>query len=268
MTAGAFFEDFRQIDGRTWRSCRTALPPLTEPHLAAKAAEARSTLNLGRDTLVLGCIGRDEKMLGEGYLEAVAAILKVREGTEFVWTGRAQVRAPDVQRKLEQLGVAARCKFLGWVPNTKIVAHMLDVYLDSFPFASGHTGFEAMAAGVPMVVLATGQALDSSTLTSLVPVLRGQTGTVAERADVSSIFADPDGTKLVPYVESIDEYVARAIELIRDASLRRRVGDAGRRFVERFARDEKGFAVSTCRHILDIIAETRTANVSGHAANV
>jgi len=268
MTAGAFFEDFREIDGRTWRSCRTALPPLTDPHLAASVAEAKNTLGLDRKALVLGCIGRDEKMLGDGYLEAVAAILKACENTMFIWTGRAQVRAPDVQRKLELLGVAARCKFLGWVPNTKIVAQMLDVYLDSFPFASGHTGFEAMAIGVPMVVLATGQAVDSSTLTSLVPVLRGRTGTSAEQAEVRSIFADAGREKLIPYVETIDEYVARGIALVRDAALRRRVGDAGRRFVERFARDEKAFAVSTCRHILDIIAETRAANVSGHAANV
>lgn len=268
MTTGGFFEDYREIEGRSWRSCRSALPPLTEPGATAHAAGLRASLGLSAETLVLGCIGRDEKMLGAGYLDAVAEVLKACENTVFVWTGRVQVRAGDVQRRLEELGIAARCRFLGWLPNTKAVAPVLDVYLDSFPFASGHTGFEAMAVGVPLVVMASDEALASSTLTSFVPTLEGRAGSPADQEAVRSIFAPDGGERLVPHVDTADQYVTRAIALVRDAGLRQRVGNAGRRFVERFARDEKTFAASTCRHILDIMAETRAAKGGEHSASV
>jgi len=258
MTAGAFFEDFRQIEGRTWRTSRTALPPLTAPSSAAEATALKRSLGLGEDIVVLGCIGRDEKLLGDGCLDAIAAVLRATERTVFVWTGRPDNRAPDVKRRLQELGVAERCKFLGWMKDTKVAAQLIDVYLDSFPFASGHTAFEAMAVDVPLVVLKTRAALESSVLTGFLPALEGRAGSAAEQASVRSIFTAQDGELLSPAVETVEAYVARAVRLVRDADFRRRAGEAGRRFVETFARDERKFAETTCRHIVEIIAAPRS----------
>jgi hypothetical protein len=254
LSVGNFVDDWREVDGRRWRSCRAALPPLTDSTTAADGRQFRADHGIGDDRVVLACVGREEKLLDPGYLDALTLILAQCPEAVFVWTGRA-TRAAEVSAELERRGIGERCRHAGWLANTRVAAQALDIFADSFPFASGHTAYEAMAAGKPLVVLKTAEALESSAISSLVPLHDGRAGTRADQAAVRTMFTAVDGTSLLPCVETVDAYVALAVRLVRDADRRRQVGAACRAFTERFARDERTFAATTCRHLLDVIDE-------------
>jgi glycosyltransferase involved in cell wall biosynthesis len=258
LTIGGFFEDFREIGGQRWRACRSALPRSFDPSLQA-SVELRRQIGAESDAVILGCIGREEKMLGERYLETVAEIMKACPNTRFVWTGRAK-RSGEVERRLAALGIGARSHFLGWLENTQAATQGIDVYLDSFPFASGHTAFETMSTGSPIVVLRSPEALETSTATAIIPAYEGRAGSASEQSGVRAIFTDSDGTSLLPYVDDVEAYVALSIRLIRDTDYRKRVGRACRAFVETYSPSEKAFAESTCRHIIEIVAEKTGKN--------
>lgn len=254
LTAGGFFEDSRRIGDRIWRSCRSALPQLIRPQMRAQADALRSQLGASSGTVILGCIGREVKMLGEGYLETVAELLKANPQCRLVWTGKMP-RAAEITRRLRDLGVEPSTAYLGWLADTNVATQAIDVYVDSFPFASGHTAFEAMANGAPVVVLKTPEALETSVISGLVPVLEGRVGTAAEQADIRAIFTDENQESLATFADTKDQYVSIAHRLIRDAAYRRRAGAACRTFVERYAMNERRFAESTCHHIIDVMRE-------------
>lgn len=235
-----------------------ALPGLRGPSAADQAAHFRAQADVGPDQILFACIGREEKMLEWTYIDSVGNILDQCPGSRFVWTARSALHA-KVQALLEKRNIAARCTCVGWLENTKVLAEALDVYLDTFPFASGHTGYEAMAAGKPVLVLATPEALESSTATSLVPAVRGEIGTPEDQAAVRAIFTDPHGQSLLPYVDTIADYVAWGTRLARDSRFRRAVGAACQTFVDRFARNERLCAEVTIRHIREVVASRLTA---------
>jgi glycosyltransferase involved in cell wall biosynthesis len=258
LSNGTFFDDWRVIDGRRWRSCRAALPPLTDATTAAEGRRFRAEHGLNDNHVILACIGREEKLLDARYIDALGRILEACPQARYMWSGR-EIRAGEVMDLMRQRGILDRCRFVGWLPNTKLAAQAMDIYADSFPFASGHTAYEAMAAGKPVVVLKTHEALESSSANSLVPAYEGHIGTPAEQAAVRALLTDTDGASLLPYVDTVDQYVDLAIRLVRDPHHRAKVGDACRLYVERFTRDEVTFAQSTCRHLLEIVKEKADA---------
>src|SRR6185436_14508130 len=99
------------------------------PEKAPAAREVRASL--GARGPVYGSFGREEKLNSPAFLDAVVAILRRVPGAVFLWTGRVQ--HPEIQKRFEAAGVAARCRFIGWV-DTKLYAQVIDVFLDSFPF--------------------------------------------------------------------------------------------------------------------------------------
>ena len=259
LTVGDFFQEWRMVRGKMWRACRAAYPPLVDDNPTVTRSAFRARFGLTEHDVVLACIGREEKMLDPAYLDAVAAIMTACPETRFIWTGRP-VRSAEVAAELEQRGIAGRCRHLGWLDDTKAAARALDIFVDSFPFASGFTALEAMAAGKPVVVLRTPEAMESSSATSLVAAYDGLTGRPDEQAEVRRLYTDSDGRSLLPYVATIPEYIALAVRMSRDAAYRDRVGAAGRAYAERFARDERTFAATTCRHLIDIVREKQMAN--------
>ena len=258
LTAGNFFDRFRMIDGRRWRSTRMALPELRDPGAAADAHTLRERAGVGPGHVLFACIGRELKMMNPDYIDAIGRILESCPGSKFMWTGRG-AQISDVKAFMIQRGIIDRCTFIGWLPNTKVAALAMDVYLDSFPFASGHTGYEAMAAGKPIVVLKTPEAMETSTATSLVPAIDGQIGSPADQADVRRIFTADNGQSLLPYVDTVEDYVAWGIRLATDPALRTSVGGACRAFVDRYARDEIVCAETTITHIREIVHEKAAA---------
>jgi len=254
MDMSRLFEQRRVIEGTTWYGCHAALPPLTDPAQAPLAAEIRASSGVTESTLILGCIGREEKLLNRDYVRALGEIMRRCPNTEYIWTGREQ--PPEFLAWLVEEGIADRCTFIGWV-DTKLYAHVLDIFVDSFPFASGHTAFEAMALGKPIVVLLTPEALETSTASAVVPVFEGHAGTEADQIRVREIFTAGEAASLLPFVRNVEEYIDQAQRLINDTDFRANVGRAGQIFVEEFMRDEVRLAKSTCQNILDIINQAQ-----------
>lgn len=254
LSPGTFFDTKIAVRNEQWRGCRAALPLLTDPAAGAEGLALRAKLGWTGDHTVLGCIGREEKLLDPEYMATIATILMRFPSARFMWTGRA-ARAGDVQRLIDRRGIGEQCAFIGWVKNTKAAVAAIDIYVDSFPFASGHTCYEAMAAGKAVVILRSPEALESSVLTNLIPAYEGAIGESHHQAEVRAIYTAENGECLLPAVATASDYAAMVGRLIDDLGLRRAVGQACQRFVERFARDEATFAATTCQHLLDLIRE-------------
>ena len=108
-------------------------------------------------------------MNNDEYAEAVAQILTQVPNSIYIWTGR--INHPEISSRFRELGILDRCRFISWV-NTALYAQVLDVFLDSFPFTSGHTAFESMATGYPVIVRNTPESLESGSLTHILRAFR------------------------------------------------------------------------------------------------
>ena len=98
---------------------------------------------------------REQKLQDRSYIEAIANVLKRHPDTLFVWTGTSWILSyPSILKSV----VAHQCRYLGWV-DTAIYAHILDIFMDTFPFPCGVTLYQAMAAGKASVSLRTNDAL-------------------------------------------------------------------------------------------------------------
>jgi len=252
MALGSF-DRYRTIDGRRWRAVHRAMEPLFDPSLTEEAGRIRKRLLADRGTLLLGCIGRAEKMISDDYIAAVADIMEAVPETVFVWTGKS--KNPQVVRLLEKHRIHERCRHVGWI-DTRLYAQVLDIFLDTFPFASGLTAFEAMAAERPVVSMITREALGTGMPGHLWPVYRGEAGTPEIQQDVRDLFTDVDGGSLLPFAESVDAYRSFSIRLCEDEGYRSRAGAAARRFIGRYMTNDERMAETGCRHILEIIDET------------
>jgi hypothetical protein len=232
------------VGGKPWRSSPLASDDWYRPQLAARAAEVRA--QYAQHELLFACLGRTEKMNSESFLAAVAEILRACPRAGFLWTGRD--RSPEIQRRFEQLGVAARCHFIGWV-DTKLYAQVLDIFLDSFPFPCGFTLYEAMAAGKPVVAYASAEAAETGLHGLLGPLLAGETGTAAEQEAARGMFSE----SLYSCASDPAHYVALALRLGGNSDLRARAGDAHRKFVGAFLSDRERMARTLGTHLVEII---------------
>lgn len=142
---GAPDERTRRYGNQDWE-----VVPMPLAFESARADEA-AVDNLRRrfpESVLLGTLAREEKINSTPYLNAVAEILSVHPQAGFLWTGRNE--HPAIADFLRVAGVAERCHFVGWV-DTRLYAAALDIFLESFPFGSGVTSFQAFAAGVPVL---------------------------------------------------------------------------------------------------------------------
>ena len=248
------FEKYRTINGRKWRVGHGALDSLYKPKLENAAIDKRKELTDNEDCIIFGWMGRETNINSSEYAEALAQILKRVPNSMYIWTGR--VNHPEISARFRKLGILDRCKFVGWV-NTALYAQMIDVYVDSFPFASGHTAVESMAAGCPVVVRITTESLESSSLTSILPAFHSNHIPKDIQEDIKRTWLDENGNMLLPIVEDFDNYVNMAIRLAVDRDFRHRIGELSRMFVSRFMTNTQLMAETYTNHILDIINQSR-----------
>lgn len=249
---GGLFEQRREIDGRSWRVLQIGLPDMFRPERAARAHELRRHYGAEAGVPILGWMGREQKIANRPFVAALARILARVPQAIFLWTGGRQ--PPELLQLFDEYGIGPRCRCIGWV-DTKLYAQVFDVYVDGFPSASGHTAFEAMAAGVPVVVLVTPESLSTGMPKNVYRVHAGMIGTESEQAEVRSLFTGAGGEDLTGFARSVDEFVERAVRLAHDPGLRRRVGEAGRGFMQRYLYDVEALARTGSRHIREVIAE-------------
>lgn len=195
-------------------------------------------------------------MFNPVYLDAISDILKARPDCAFVWTGKAQ--SPNIQGHFEKAGVADRCLFIGWI-NTKLWAQVIDMYIDSFPFGSGHTIMQSMAAEKPVLMYRSQESLETGIPTSVLPALEGrltdQDATLNEvQADIQDIFqSGNESLFLCP--DNVEDYVSAALRLIDDESYARKVAAAGKRFVYSHISDSKKMVLAFNAHLQAVICE-------------
>ena len=236
--------------GANWTIAEVCVPELTDLSLAPEAARLAHEHSEGVKYVLLGCMGRAEKIIDPRYGKSLARILRACPQAKFLYTGRGQ--RPEFLRMMEEEGIADRCHFIGWI-NTKLYAQVLDVQVDSFPFASGITSMQMMAVGRPVVTMITAESMETSAATYFVPVHHGEIGTAEDQAFVRILFTDDDGSSIFPFLETADAYEALTIRLAHDARLRSRIGAGCRAFIERYMRNEERYARSAAHELTSIV---------------
>lgn len=146
ICGGHELETARNYNGRDW----TVAPfPLTlDPKPNDSAAVQMVRNKFPPDAILLGTLAREEKFTFAPFLKAVCALLSRNPKTHFLWTGRSQPEM--VLSAFKKAGVVDRCHFIGWV-DTNLYAEVLDIFLETFPFGCGITGFQAMSHGTPLL---------------------------------------------------------------------------------------------------------------------
>ncbi|MEV7600266.1 glycosyltransferase family 4 protein [Kitasatospora sp. NPDC089797] len=194
------------------------LPPGVDEttfHPGSGGAEVRRRLGLA-DRPVVVCVSRLVPRKGQDTLiEAMPRILADVPDAVLLIVGGGPYRA-DLEKLADAKGVRASVRFTGSVPWAELPAHYGAGDVFAMPCRTRRGGLdveglgivylEASATGLPVVAGDSGGAPDA--------VLEGETGYVV-----------PGG--------SAEASAERIVRLLRDEELRRRLGEAGRRWVER-----------------------------------
>jgi glycosyltransferase involved in cell wall biosynthesis len=178
-----------------------------------KASDLRCKLGIHEDAPVIGFVGRFTR--DKGIPELYQAFTSVRErysNLRLLLVGDFEAGDPiavDLRRAIEN-----DCEVVhtGFVPDAAPYYHLMDIcvlptYREGFPGVP----LEAQAAEIPVVTTQATGAIDS--------VLDGQTGLIVPVGDVNTLSAAMD-------------------RLLGDPSLRKRMGEAGRNWVEAVFRQE------------------------------
>jgi len=245
--ANGSYEKIKVINGKNWQVIHNAITHLYDPAQTPIALSIRKKLN--QADCIVGCLGREEKVDSVDYLSAIAVILRARPRTLFVWSGRKYL--PSIKNKMLALGIENQCIFADWV-ITKAYAQVFDIYLDTFPMGGGHTVFQSMAAGKPIVMRSSKEAFESGVPMHISPVFNGNTGSKEEQDDVKNIFSFR-GESLYLCADSDEAYVQAAIKLIDDHDFRHKVGQAGKQFVERHISDAGKMMQSFTDNVFTVI---------------
>ena len=194
--------------------------------------------------LILGTLARVQKMNDVRFLAVVATILKSNDNVVFLWTGREEDKFVD--DFFVENGVKQKTKFVGWV-DTSLYAQILDILLDSFPSGNGVTAIQAMEAKVPVVtrkscgeIRTWDQFIGPST----------EKGSVYQRQVLEAFSIENGNQGLYHCAASEEEYIAIANLLIRDPSLRKKSGEAGKKFVNLMMKNPSESSKIFQKHIL------------------
>ena len=145
VTYGSWGESERTFHGQRWTVC--PVPLALERRAIARADIEQLRAKFPQRTL-LGTLARPEKIASPAFLDCVVRILERHPQCGYLWTGQA--RHAGIDAFFRERGVGDRCHFVGWV-DTALFGAALDLFLESFPLGCGITGYQAMAAGVPLV---------------------------------------------------------------------------------------------------------------------
>lgn len=247
---GGSLSKFKKIGGRTWRAARIGHTSWTTPEHAEKALSHREQFQ--PYSLLLGSFGREEKLSNPQFLQTVAEILKVHPECAYLWTGRVQLES--IQNAFEQAGVASQCFYIGWV-DTRFYAHVIDIFLDSFPFPCGFTALEAMALAKPIIFYASSESSTTGIRGAISPLLEGTEGTGQQQTQMRQLLKYNSAQTLYSCAKTPEEYALLTGKLIEDASYRKESGEACKKVVDTFFSDKSAMAESYAEHFIDIINE-------------
>ena len=193
----------------------------TDDFNASRAAPASLTGKYASQQVILA-VRRLVPKNGIQYLvQAAPRILKSCPETRFIIGGWG-AQEEELKRLAEELGVASRFDFVGAIPNAEVPDYLSLATLVVFPSSmesTSHACLEAMAMGKPVV---------ASRLGGLAELL-GESG----RGVLVDLFDSRDSSYHAPLElrrEASDQFADAIIGLLRDPSLARRLGEAGREY--------------------------------------
>jgi len=253
---GSASGDFKTIGGRVWRTAGLGRNDWYAPELEADAKIIREQYYKKFD-IILGSMGREEKLNSPEFIETVAKILQKYPKAAFLWTGRHQL--PSIQNIFDKYQVSEQCFFIGWV-NTRLYAQVLDVFLDSFPFPCGFTAYETAAAKKAIVLYASEEAYETGLYGFISPILEQKTGSVDEQVLMCKIFCSSEANCNYFCANNIDDYFDYACQLIENQDLRNKVGIAYSQFIEHFFANQKRMSLNYAKHFLSIIEDVSCKN--------
>ncbi len=240
----SLFEKYKILNDQEWR---VAPWMMVDPIDRQKIPEAQKIREKYRQyDLILGTIAREEKINNEDYMNAICTLLKNNLNTVFLWTGREELSV--IRERFVQEGVSDRCVFIGWI-DSRLYAHVFDIYLDTFPACGGLTTVQSMATGTPVVTYQT----DLSVLGNFAyNAYIGNEGTPQDQAELKEIF----GENLLMTAGSTEEYINMAQQLIDSKELRDTSGKAVEVFSEKYLFNGERTSTKHAQHFLEIIEET------------
>jgi hypothetical protein len=209
-----FDKDFT-VNGIHWHSAYSAIPEFVTDEAIGHSKRLRGQI---KAPLVFGTCSRDTKYTPE-FAECVRCILDALPGSLYAYSARAPVPF------LEAI-TGKRVKHIGWI-NSTVWSGAFDVYLDTFPIPGGHTVFQAMAHGKPVVWMDTSDDAEQSVVNYF----------KRTRADCWPVCVDAD------------EYVKAAVMLAGN-NHRLVYGTHNREWFHKHMRDEKRMAIEVCDHLL------------------
>ncbi len=195
-------EDIRIYNGNPWTVATFPLTVALKDNQPSDIAAFRA--QFPADAVLLGTLAREEKLNSQDFLTAICTILARNPKAHYIWTGRQQ--PANIVSAFQAAGVASRCHFVGWV-DTNLVAEALDIFLETFPFGCGVTGFQAMGHGTPLLSMRAADTLYSL----LVPPFKAD--------DPRPARADLENASILTAVEP-QHYVELAQRLIDDLEFR------------------------------------------------
>jgi glycosyltransferase involved in cell wall biosynthesis len=159
------------------------LAEFSRPRTPQETAEARQELGLAPEDFVIGTVTRLHESKGNVHLvDAAARVVAARQSARFVVVGEGPL-LPDLQAQAARLGLGDRVIFAGF---RRDVAGTLAAFdLSVFPSlweGTPLTGFEALAAGKPIVATDADGLLDilvDGTTAAIVP--KGNPAALADK---------------------------------------------------------------------------------------
>ncbi len=216
ICAGHETEDVRVFNGHTWVVSPFPLTIACRPNDAQSIAAFKK--RFPSDAILVGSLAREEKLCSTPFLSAVCNILISNPRAHYLWTGRGQ--PPEVLSAFANSGVAERCHFIGWV-DTNLIAEALDVFLETFPFGCGITGYQAMGHGTPVLSIRAPDTLYGSLLRSAVE----KSGHAPCRQELEKID--------ILTAENMPHYVELGQKLIADLSFRSEISEREKEYFSR-----------------------------------
>jgi glycosyltransferase involved in cell wall biosynthesis len=122
-----------------------------------RQSEARTSLNLGPDDVVIGAVGRVEPQKRFDLLvEALVPLFAARPRLRLVIAGDGGSRA-EVEALASRLGVTDRCRFAGHRTDVALLHEAFDLFVQSSDYeGTPNAVLEAMAMNTPIVATDAG----------------------------------------------------------------------------------------------------------------
>jgi glycosyltransferase involved in cell wall biosynthesis len=173
-----------------------------------ESAEIRRELGIGEEHLILGMVANfNRSVKGVSlFLDAVPEIVRRVPAARFLLIGRGK-EEKALRDKARTMGIEPYVRFAGYRKDIHRCYAIMDVSaLTSFSEGLSITLLESMRCGIPVVATRVGGNPEV--------VVDGETGYLVPPGDVSA-------------------FVSRTVTLLLDRDLRKRIGEEGRRRVER-----------------------------------